>query len=483
MYLAEQGLSESDLVITNVRLAHSESYPAQIDVLWRIECSGGRVLNVNRLPDEGEVVKDSSLSLIDAKGGLILPSLCHSHIHLDKCFVLDRCELVTGDFSEALNVTNQAKASFDPDDLYRRGYKLVRDSLECGVTSMRAHVEIDTTVQFSCLEVGLRLNKAFHDVCDIQVAGELTPFPLFLLLSTYPAAFAQEPLFATPEDTEPGLNYSLLLQAAEHPDVKVIGSAPYVEPTTKQAKINIALIMKLAQKHNCHVDFHLDYNLDPASEPLIYEVISEARKLSWGHQSRITVGHATRLQLFTPAQWRNLALAIGNLPITFVGLPQSDMYMLGREDADTVLGPPRSTLRIPYIANNYGIEMAMAVNNVQNAFTPQGSLDPFSLCTLGVTLFQSATLKDIATLVRSVTLTSKRAIAQKEIHRNLCISVDDPADFVVLQETPSLQFAALNPSYDRTTIRAGIVVAERRTSRWFTPAIEQISPGKVDSHE
>lgn len=178
-----------------------------------------------------------------------------------------------------------------------------------------------------------------------------------------------------------------------------MGSAPYVEPTMEQAKANIKLVLELAQKHGCHVDFHLDYNLDPASEPLIFEVISSAKKLSWSRESRITIGHATRLQLFAPAEWRDLVAAIGDLPVTFVGLPQSDIYMLGRQQADSPLGAPRGTLRIPHLANEYGVEMAMAVNNAQNAFTPQGSVDPLSLCALGVALFQSATPGDLRTLV------------------------------------------------------------------------------------
>ncbi|KAJ6559222.1 hypothetical protein DFH09DRAFT_523309 [Mycena vulgaris] len=435
------------LVITNVRLAHPDS--ARVNDLWRIECSGGRITSAQRMTSDESSVP-SGPPTVDAKGSLMLPSLCHAHIHLDKCFILDRCELLTGDFAEALKVTSQAKGSFNPDDLYARGYKLIRDSLECGVTSMRAHVEIDTVVEFACLEVGLKLNKVFRQFCDIQVA-----------------AFAQEPLFDVPDNLQPGRNYSLLVQAAETPGVEVVGSAPYVEPTTEQAKANIVFVLKLAQKHGCHVDFHLDYNLDPESEPLIYSVISEAKKLSWSRELRITIGHATRMQLFTPAQWGDLASAIGELPIIFVGLPQSDMYMLGRKEMDTLLGPPRSTLRIPYIANKYGLEVAMSVNNAQNAFTPQGSVDPLSLCTLGVALFQSATTKDIRTLTQSVTLTSKRAIGQQAIPQNLCVSTNDPADFVILHGTPNLQSAVLNPSYDRTTIRRGVVVARRHTSKWF----------------
>ncbi|KAJ6584937.1 hypothetical protein B0H19DRAFT_1107295 [Mycena capillaripes] len=433
----------STLAITNVRLAHSD--PARMNDLWRIECSGARVSSVRFLATEGANPTD-----IDAKGGLLLPSLCHSHIHLDKCFILDRCELATGDFTEALQVTNRAKAAFDRDDLYKRGHKLVRESLECGVTSMRAHVEIDTTVEFLCMEVGLQLREVFRDVCDIQVA-----------------AFAQEPLFDVSENREPGPNYNLLVLAAQTPGIEVVGSAPYVEPTTEQAKANIRLVLNLAQKHGHHVDFHLDYNLNPESEPLIHEVISEAKKLSWSRESRITIGHATRMQLFTPAQWRDLAAAIGDLPIIFVGLPQSDMYMLGRQETETSLGPPRSTLRIPYIANKYNIEMAMSVNNVQNAFTPQGSVDPLSLCALGVALFQSATPNDLRTLVRAVTLTSKCAMGYKDIHQDLCVATNDPADFVILHNSPNLQSAVLNPSYDRTTVRSGVIVARRHTTRWF----------------
>ncbi|KAK7048324.1 Metallo-dependent hydrolase [Favolaschia claudopus] len=432
--------ASSTLVITNVRLAHSD--PAHTADLCTVVCSGGRVSSIRRLHSDGVPATFD----IDAQGGLLLPSLCHSHIHLDKCFILDRCMLQTGylpspnnNFAEALQVTDAAKGSFNEEDLYNRGCKLVRESLECGVTSMRAHVEIDTTVHFMCLDVGVRLRKDFSHACDVQLAGNVE------------LHFAQDPLFDGPNCQEPGSNFDLLAQAVETRDVRVVGSAPYVEPTVQQAKANIALILKLAQKHGCQVDFHLDYNLDPSSEPLIYEVISEAKKLSWSRESRITIGHATRLQLFTPTH---------------------DIYMLGRQDTDAPLGPPRSTLRIPYIANKYNIEMAMSINNVQNAFTPQGSLDPLSLCAFGVALFQSATPSDLGTLIRSVTLASKRAIGQENVPRDLCISPDDPADLVILHDTPNLQFAALNPGYDRTTIRAGRIVARRLSSKWHaSPAM------------
>ncbi|KAJ7069820.1 Metallo-dependent hydrolase [Mycena amicta] len=435
------------LTISHVRLAAS--------FVDKDEQDGGQV--VMSITD-GRISAIRPLQEIDdadvKADGIVLPSLCHSHLHLDKCSILDRCNLITGDFSEALKITSQAKAAFQPDELYERGQRLIWDSLECGVTSMRAHVEVDSTVELLCVAAGLKLSNAFRGICDIQVA-----------------AFAQEPLFDGPEHSTPGLNYSLLVRALEtHDDLKVVGSAPYVEPTISQAKLNIGLILNLALKHHCHVDFHLDYNLDPSSEPLIYNVIEQAKQLSWPAELKIAIGHATRLQLFTSVEWEELVCAMGNLPITLIGLPQSDLYMMGRSDFDAPLGAPRGTLRVPQIAALHNIQVAMSVNNVQNAFTPQGSLDPLALCTLGVALFQSATPQDLRTLLRAVTLTSKEAMAQTDIPKDLVLSVGDPADLVILHGTPDLQSAVLNPAYDRTTIRAGVVVARRRTSRWVAGA-------------
>lgn len=77
------------------------------------------------------------------------------------------------DFQEALSITAKAKSRFAEDELtvLRRGHELIRRSVECGVTSMRAHVEVDSTVNNVCVDVGLRLRDQFKDQCDVQIAG------------------------------------------------------------------------------------------------------------------------------------------------------------------------------------------------------------------------------------------------------------------------------------------------------------------------
>ncbi|KAJ3564567.1 hypothetical protein NP233_g8212 [Leucocoprinus birnbaumii] len=522
----------SSLWITNVRLpppALSHSEEENYDGTWTVKCSGGIVTDLLRTSDHTASTSDN-VQILNANGGIMIPSLCHSHIHLDKCFILDQCgDLTNGDFKEAMTITAKAKAGFPSslDDLQQRGSRLIEDSVENGVTSMRAHVEVDTVVGFSCLDVALDLKSRYKDVCDVQIA-----------------VFAQEPLFESPSETKPGKNYNILCEAMKREGVSAVGSAPYVEPTTDQAKKNIKLIFEavlgsqgthLASPR--HIDFHLDYNLDSAMEPLIYEVIAQARtyyslrnfdcasednkltgiqhtqdaasqphcKINQPVVPSITIGHATRLQLLSAAEWLDLRTAIGDLPLTIVGLPQSDMYIQGRAHAGTPLGPPRSTLRVPLIEKAYGIKVAMAVNNVDNAFTPQGTLDPLgSLVTFGVAVFQAVTPREIRTLIEAVTLTSKRAISflpdsflpnsttteegnepvaeeKEKGTRHAAIPADlfptrgDPADFVVLHENQSLRSAALHPSFNRTTIKAGRVVARRSKWRWISGEVTEAS--------
>lgn len=116
-----------------------------------------------------------------------------------------------------------------------------------------------------------------------------------------------------------------------------IGSAPYVEVDRPNSLGNIRFVFSEALKHLVDVDFHLDYDLDPKRLPLIWDVLSIAAEKGnkWkveGRPRRITIGHATHLSLFTPFEIVRLKQACdkaGN--VYFVALPNSDMYMQGRE--------------------------------------------------------------------------------------------------------------------------------------------------------
>ncbi|KIK26631.1 hypothetical protein PISMIDRAFT_28293 [Pisolithus microcarpus 441] len=262
-------------------------------------------------------MSDDNRMVIEGDGGIPLPS-------------------AQGPLKEALHITSKAKARFPEHQTgpYARASRLVRESLEAGV-------EIDKVVGMVYLETGLRLKSEWEGICEIQVA-----------------TFAQEAIFTSVEAEAPDENLELFVRALDHLGVSVVGSTPRVEPSREKAFRNInAEILTLSKTRNLHADFHVDYNLDANGTA--------------GHK-RVTIGHATRLGMFSAEEWMTLENQLEVLPLKICP-PQSDPYMMGRpcEDGTRTVPPGLRTLAVARIRRQHGIYIAMSVNNVENAFAPQ----------------------------------------------------------------------------------------------------------------
>jgi len=237
---------------------------------------------------------------------------------------------------------------------------------------MRAFVEVDHSVGMKCLDAGLALKKEFKNRCYVQLC-----------------AFAQDPLYSQ-DDGGKGMLH-LIEEAATRKGIEVIGRTPYVGKTPENQHANIEWMVGLDRKYSLHLDFHLDYNLDAKIEPSVYHVIQELKKANWTNQRVVTLGHCTRLTL-SATKWQGLRDRIIELPISFVGLPTSDVFMMGGPDEEAGGGERfRGTLKVPQMIKRYGMQAALGVNNVGNAFTPQGSCDPLSVACLGVGIYQAGT--------------------------------------------------------------------------------------------
>jgi len=284
-------------------------------------------------------------------------------------------------FQELTSSQGQAKLRFERDDLLERGRALIEESIDYGVTHMRAFVEVDQTVGMKCLDAGLALKEEFKDRCRIQIC-----------------AFAQDPIYSQDDGGKEMLH--LMEEAACRKGVDVIGSTPYVDKTLANQHANIKWTIGLAIKYSLHLDFHLDYNLDPKIEPSVYHVIQELEKANWTSQRVVTLGHCTRLTLFSATEWRKLRDRIGELPISFIGLPTSDVFMMGRPHEEAGGGERfRGTLQVPQMIKRYGLQAALGVNNVGNAFTPHGNCDPLSVASLGIGIYQAGTKTDTEILL------------------------------------------------------------------------------------
>ncbi|KAL8806664.1 MAG: hypothetical protein Q9182_001192 [Xanthomendoza sp. 2 TL-2023] len=436
--------------ILNVKLPGGDA-----DKTWDITIEDDTIASIDPHRPES-LISSLDPSILDGHNAFLCPSLCHPHIHLDKCFLLSDPKyadlpIQKGDFAEALSLTSEAKSRFSPDDLLRRGRWLVEESIAAGVTCMRAFVEVDATVRFKCLDAGMTLKTQYRDACEIQIC-----------------AFAQNPLFSSDSAVE---GRRLMEEAVERKGVDVVGSTPYVEADEDQMRENVDWIIDTAMRYGKHLDLHLDYHLDASKEPMVSYVIEALHKRDWTHKARnkqIVLGHCTRLTLFTTKQWSDLRHRIQDLPISLVGLPNSDLFMMGKPAKGEEGGQRvRGTLQIPQMIQTHHMKGTVGVNNVGNAFTPQGNCDPLTLASMCVGVYQAGTKRDAEVLYECVSTRAKAAIGCGEQFA-LQTEVGDRADAVLIQvngkmggrRRRTLQEIIYDPPKERTVLYRGHLVRQ-----------------------
>lgn len=376
----------------NVSLHHKEGGSR-----WDVTIGRGQVSNIQPHVAERGASGSGPSHVVDGHGALLAPSLCHPHIHLDKAYLLQHpkyahLQVSSGTFKEAMELTSKAKAEFEEQDLLERGERLIDESVEAGVSHMRAFVEVDAGVEMNCLDAGVKLKRQYESQgkCVVQLC-----------------AFAQLPLFTSSPNDEDGEKIrSLMKDAVTKSGIDVIGSTPYVEDSREKQEQNIDWLIDLAIQHDRHVDFHLDYHLDAEQAPMVWHVVKSLKDKEFVKRTTsrtIVLGHCTRLLHFSPEEWKQLAEEIGNLPVSFVGLPTSDFFIHGR------------TLPITTLVKEHGLNCCIGVNNIGNAFTPAGSSDPLLLASMGTSIYKSGTQEDAELLYECVSTRAKKAIGMDVI--------------------------------------------------------------------
>lgn len=380
VYFIRRALYNIDMLTMELRNV-IDGFGPQAGARWDMELQDGRVQHLR--PSEADP---------DVPSQLLLPPLCHPHIHLDKAYILtchhspcpphpDYSDLgpVTGSFDEALANTSQAKARYTEEDLYLRGSQLLATSYNQGVTSMRGFVELDHVTGTLPLLVATRLKQDFAHLLELQIC-----------------VFAQDPIFSTVhgEANRAIITAALTTHSAF---IGALGTTPYVETSRVASLANIEWAITTASMHDIHLDFHLDYSLAipsscPVSRPLAFSVVDLLEKHNWRHSRTVALGHCTQLTVMPDAERQILADAVlsKRLPIHFVGLPTSDMYMMGRPGADSTKchHRPRGTIHIPSMIRDHGLSACIGVNNVGNPFTPFGTGDPLQLASWAVGIYQ-----------------------------------------------------------------------------------------------
>ncbi|ERI53347.1 amidohydrolase [Pseudomonas sp. EGD-AK9] len=345
---------------------------------------------------------------LDLGGGLVLPGLIETHIHLDKACILERCNLRAGTLAEAIAETSAAKAGFTEADVYQRGARVLELAIAQGTMHMRTHVEIDPQIGLTGFNAVRRLQADYAWAVDLQIC-----------------VFPQEGLLNNP-GTE-----ALLCQALAQ-GADVLGGCPY---TDSDPHGQIRRLFELAVAHDCDLDFHLDFDLDPTGMTLP-EVLRCTELHGWG--GRVTVGHATKLSMLAaePLQAITGRLAAAGVQVTC--LPSTDLYLGGRQCSH---GKPRGLAPLERLHAG-GVTCSLSTNNLGNPFTPYGDASLIRQANLYANVAQLGTTAELQTCLGWISSDSARLLRL----RDYGLAPGCRADFIVLDAPhPAAVIGELSP--------------------------------------
>ncbi len=141
-----------DILIKQARLSDGEA-------LQDVGIKDGKIVAIS------ENLTDNAVTVIDAKGRVLIPGLVESHIHLDKALIADRKPNKSGTLQEAITVTAELKPTFTEEDIYQRAKRALEMIISHGVTAVRTHAEFDPAQGFSGFKTIMKLKEECSRLC------------------------------------------------------------------------------------------------------------------------------------------------------------------------------------------------------------------------------------------------------------------------------------------------------------------------------
>lgn len=365
-----------------------------------------------------EDVANPDVNVIDLDGRLLLPSLVEPHAHLDKSLTADVVPNPKGDLMGAILGWRDAEASgvIAHDEMVLRITRSLEMLLKSGVTLVRSHVNVGGPVSTRYLIAAIEAAQRFKNRMDIEFVA-LTYMPM------------------SGEGSD--VNLTALHEAIEL-GVDVIGGCPHLEPDPDAC---VSIAFELAERYDRKIDLHVDETLDPNAL-----TINDVIRYSRGSQILTTASHCVSLGMLPTEQIKPLATAIAEAEISIVALPQTNLFLQGRDDP---VATPRGLTAIHEL-RAAGVNLVAGADNAQDPFNFVGRNDPFETAALMVMAGHMLPTDAFSTITSS----GRKAIGAAEVS----LKVGQPADLLAVRAATTRQAIAEAPA-DRVVLKGGQVVA------------------------
>ncbi len=371
-----------------------------IDESGRIERVGPRL----RLPSKGRV--------IDAAGGLVLPSFVDAHLHLDLAYSLDLVKPnKSGTLVEAIRHWDEAKRRLTPEDVRERAIRAIHAEAAFGTGFIRTHVDVGSNAGLRLADGVLAAREACKHLLDIQIA-----------------VFPQDGIVKDPGAYEQ-------MRAALERGCHLVGGIAHNERTADDSKQHIEMLFDLAADFGVDIDCHIDENDDP------YSVCTEylaARTIKRGWQGRVTASHVCALASYDDAHAAKVIALLREAGVSVVTNPQVNMHLQGRYDGY----PKRRGLTRVRELLDAGVNVAVGQDCINDPFYPLGTGQMLDVAHMLAHADHLAAPRQIERVMDAITTGGAKALGVKRYG----LAAGCRADLVILPVETVHEAIRLRPS-------------------------------------
>jgi cytosine deaminase len=400
-----------DLVIRRARVRGEKD-------LVDIAVTGERIEAVSaRVP--GKAARE-----IDAAGCLVTPGFVNLHLHADKSLLGEVMRPnQSGTLPEAIEITNDFKRAYDPEEVARRAGRVLEAGVQAGTTFFRLFADVGTIGGLRAAQGLMLARDRVRGLCQVQVV-----------------AFPQEGILRDPGAAD-------LLEEAVKQGCDVVGGLPWYEYTDAEAREHIDICFGIAKRHDLDIHMLADDTDDPNSRSLEYLAWKTMRE---GFQGRVAASHCGAMAAYNDVYAAKVIDMVATADVTISVNAHINLVCSARIDREP---RRRGIARVKEMLAR-GVNVVTAQDDVNDPYYPFGKPDQLEVALMMAHTAQLTLPHELEQTFDMVTTNAARAARLPDYG----IAPGRRADLVVV-DAPSVHEALRMQPPRRHVIKDGREVA------------------------
>jgi cytosine/creatinine deaminase len=361
---------------------------------------------------------------IDAAGDLVVPAFVNLHLHADKSLLGEVMRPnVSGTLPEAIEITNEFKRKYDPQEVAQRAGRVIETGVKNGTSFFRLFSDVGTIGGLRAARGLLLAREKDKGYCDIQVV-----------------AFPQEGIARDPGAAE-------LLDEAIKEGCDVVGGLPWYEYTDEEARQHIDICFELAKRHDRDIHMLVDDTDDANSRSLEYLALKTMREQFHG---RVAASHCGAMAGYNDVYAAKVIDMVASANITISVNAHINLVCSARLDREP---RRRGIARVKELLAR-GVNVVSSQDDVDDPYYPFGKPDQLEVALMIAHTAQLTLPHELEQVLDMVTVNAARAARLSDYG----IAPGKKADLVVLGAASVREALRLQPPR-RHVVKNGYEVA------------------------